>query len=136
MDRIDALQAFVAVVDLPWWHGPDECLHLLSLISMLDDDLAVVHRPLMAVALVQLLEERGIETVEIPPEEFVTQGTNVLVTGPRRCVLLKENVGTAERLRAAGCDVTLYSGDEISHNRTGGPTCLTKPLLRDTWSAA
>lgn len=118
--------------DLPYWHGPAECLHLLSLISMLDDDLAVVYRPLMPVALVELLEERGIELVEIPDDEFATQGTNVLVTAPRRCVLLRENAVTAERLRAAGCEVTLFKGDEISHNRTGGPTCLTRPILRDT----
>jgi N-dimethylarginine dimethylaminohydrolase len=116
--------------DLPYWHGPAECLHQLSLISMLDDDLAVVYRPLLQVALVQLLEERGIQMVEIPDEEFVSQGSNVLALGPRRCVLLRENVVTAERLRAAGCEVTLYEGDEISHNRTGGPTCLTRPILR------
>lgn len=116
--------------DLPYWHGPAECLHLLSMISMIDDDLAVVYKPLMPVALVQLLEERGIEMVEIPDEEFATQGCNVLALGPRRCVLLRENTASAERLRAAGCEVTVYAGDEISHNRTGGPTCLTRPILR------
>lgn len=116
--------------DLPHWHGPAECLHLLSMISMIDDDLAVIYKPLMPVALVQLLEERGIEMVEIPDEEFSTQGCNVLALGPRRCVLLRENTVSAERLRAAGCEVTIYAGDEISHNRTGGPTCLTRPILR------
>jgi N-dimethylarginine dimethylaminohydrolase len=116
--------------DLPYWNGPGECLHLLSLISMLADDLAIVHKPLMPVALVQLLEARGVEMVEIPSEEFVSQGTNILVTAPRRCILLRENAITAERLRAAGCEVTLLKGDEISHNRTGGPTCLTRPILR------
>lgn len=116
--------------DLPHWNGPGECLHLLSLISMVDDDLAVVYRPLMAVAFVQMLEERGIQLVDIPEDEFVSQGCNVLALGPRKCLLLRENVGTAERLRAAGCEVLLYKGDEISHNRTGGPTCLTRPLLR------
>lgn len=116
--------------DLPHWHGPAECLHLLSMISMIDDDLAVVYKPLMPVALVQLLEERGIEMVEIPDEEFSTQGCNVLALGPRRCVLLRENTVSAERLRAASCEVTIYAGDEISHNRTGGPTYLTRPILR------
>lgn len=116
--------------DLPYWHGPSECLHLLSMISMIDDDLAIVYKPLMPVALVQLLEERGVEMVEIPDEEFPTQGCNVLALGPRRCVLLRENTVTAERLRAAGCEVIAYAGDEISHNRTGGPTCLTRPILR------
>jgi dimethylargininase len=117
--------------DLPHWHGPSECLHLLSLISMLDHDLAVVYLPLLPTAMVELLEQRNIQLVPIPDEEFASQGCNVLALGPRRCVILKENVVTVERLRAAGCEVITYSGDEISHNRTGGPTCLTRPLLRD-----
>lgn len=116
--------------DLPHWHGPAECLHLLSMISMIDIDLAVVYPPLMPVALVQQLTERNIEMVEIPDAEFPTQGCNVLALSPRRCVLLRENVITAERLRAAGCEVIMFAGDEISHNRTGGPTCLTRPILR------
>ena len=117
--------------DLPHGLGPAECLHLLSLISMLDHDLAVVYLPLLPTAMVELLEQRNIQLVPIPDEEFVSQGCNVLALGPRRCVILKENVVTAERLRAAGCEVITFSGDEISHNRTGGPTCLTRPLLRD-----
>jgi N-dimethylarginine dimethylaminohydrolase len=123
----------VAVIgfDLPYWHGPSECLHLLSLISMLDHDLAVVYLPLLPTAMVELLEKHGVRLVSIPDEEFASQGCNVLALGPRRCVLLKENVVTAERLRAAGCEVITFSGDEISHNRTGGPTCLTRPILRD-----
>lgn len=120
----------VVPVDLPYWHGPAECLHLLSLISLIDERLAVVHLPLLATPFVQLLQERGITMIEIPEQEFATQGTNVLATAPRRCIMLRENVETARRLREAGCEVTLYSGDEISHNRGGGPTCLTRPLLR------
>jgi N-dimethylarginine dimethylaminohydrolase len=121
----------VVPVELPYWHGPAECLHLLSLISLVDSDLAVVYLPLLPVSFVELLQARGVEWVEIPDDEFASQGSNVLAIGPRRCVLLRENVVTAERLRAAGCDVFLLTGDEISHNRTGGPTCLTRPLLRD-----
>lgn len=117
--------------DLPHWHGPAECLHLLSMISMLDADLAVVYLPMMATRLVQFLQERDIKFVEIPDDEFPTQGTNVLAIGPRRCLLLEENQVTAERLRQAGCEVLTYQGLEISHNRAGGPTCLTRPLLRD-----
>lgn len=121
----------VLTVDLPHWHGPDECLHLLSLISMLDERLAVVYLPLLAAEFVKLLHARGIELIEVPDEEFATQGPNVLALGPRHCLLLKENQETGRRLRAAGCEVIFYEGDEISHNRTGGPTCLTRPLLRD-----
>ena len=120
----------VVVAHLPHWHGPGECLHLLSLISPLDRRLAVVHRPLLAVPFLEELAARGWELIDIPEGEFATQGTNVLALAPRRCLLLRDNAETARRLRAAGCDVTLYGGDEISHNRSGGPTCLTRPLLR------
>jgi dimethylargininase len=120
----------VLVVPLPHWHGPDECLHLLSLISPLDEKLAVVHRPLMPVPFLEELAVRGWDLIDIPDEEFATQGTNVLALGPRRCLLLRDNVETARRLRAAACEVFVYAGDEISHNRSGGPTCLTRPLLR------
>lgn len=129
-DLLAAQGVGLVVVPLPHWHGPDECLHLLSLISPLDDRLAVVHRPLLPVPFLEELAARGWELIGIPEEEFATQGTNVLALGPRRCLLLRDNVETARRLRAAGCDVTLYTGDEISHNRSGGPTCLTRPLLR------
>jgi N-dimethylarginine dimethylaminohydrolase len=121
----------VVAFDLPHWHGAGECLHLLSLISLVDADLAVVYRPLMAVRLIELLDAKGIGLVEIPEDEFATQGCNVLATGPRACILIRDNRETARRLEAAGCTVTLYAGDEISHNRTGGPTCLTRPILRD-----
>ena len=120
----------VVRVGLPHWTGPGQCLHLLSLISMIDEDLAVVHPPLMEVAFISLLRERGIELIEIPENEFATQAPNVLVTAPRKCVMLRENPLTAAMLEQAGCDVTLYAGNEISHNRTGGPTCLTRPILR------
>ena len=130
-ELLGAQEVAVVQVELPYWHGPAECLHLLSLISLVDSNLAVVYLPLLPVSFVEFLEQRGIELVEIPEAEFVSQGSNVLAVGPRRCVLLRENVVTAERLRAAGCEVTLLAGDEVSHNRTGGPTCLTRPLLRD-----
>ncbi|HET7036544.1 MAG TPA: arginine deiminase family protein [Thermomicrobiaceae bacterium] len=122
----------VAVIayDLPHWHGRGEVLHLLSLISPVDERLAVVYLPLLPARLVELLEARGWDLIEVPDEEFASQGPNVLALAPRRCLLLRENAVTAKRLRAAGCEATVFAGDEISHNRTGGPTCLTRPLLR------
>jgi dimethylargininase len=117
--------------DLPHWTGPADCLHLLSMISMVDDNLAVVYKPLMATAFIQELERRGIAFVGVPEEEFASQGPNVLALGQRNCLLLKENEITAQRLKDAGCTVQTYTGDEISHNRTGGPTCLTRPILRE-----
>lgn len=121
----------VVKVGLPYWHGPSECLHLLSLISLVDDDLAVVYLPLLEVAFVEYLNRRGIKLLNIPEHEFATQGTNVLALAPRACLLLKENPETGRLLQEAGCTVRYYSGGEISHNRTGGPTCLTRPILRD-----
>ena len=124
----------VITVDLPYWHGPDECLHLLSLISLLDSDLAVVYLPLLTVEFVKELKARNIQLVEIPDHEFPTQGCNVLALEPRRCLVLEENVVSIQRLREAGCEVLTYQGTEISHNRSGGPTCLTRPLLRGNGS--
>lgn len=126
----------VITVDLPYWHGPSECLHLLSLISLVDDDLAVVYLPLMTVEFVEHLRQRRIQFIEVPDGEFASQGPNVLAFWPRRCLILEENRETARRLREAGCDVITFSGQEISHNRTGGPTCLTKPLLRQNRKSA
>jgi dimethylargininase len=120
----------VIAYDLPHLNGAGEVLHLMSLISPLDDDLAVVYLPLMPVRLVELLAERGIDLVEVPEDEFWTMGPNVLALGPRRALALDGNPVTRERMEAAGVEVTVYTGDEISRLGDGGPTCLTRPLLR------
>jgi dimethylargininase len=116
--------------DLPHWHGEAEVMHLMSLISPLDRDLAVVYPPLLPVRLAELLAERGIETVEVPDEEFDTMGSNVLALGPRRALALDGNPVTRRRMEQAGVDVTVYSGRELSLKGDGGPTCLTRPLHR------
>jgi N-dimethylarginine dimethylaminohydrolase len=135
---IDQLQTFVKSFDidvvsvaLPHWHGKDECLHLLSLISPIAERTAVVYSPLISTEFMQLLNELDWTLIEIPEEEFATRATNVLTIEPNKVVILKENVKTRALLEAAGVEVLVYSGDELSHNRQGGPTCLTKPLLRD-----
>ena len=120
----------VIVFDLPHWHGAGEVMHLMSLISPLDADLALVYPRLAPVRLLQLLAERGIRTVEVPDEEFETMGPNVLALGPRRALALEGNDETRRRLERAGVDVVTYRGDEISRKGDGGPTCLTRPLLR------
>ena len=121
----------VLTVDLPHHHGPGEVLHLLSVISPLDQDLAVVYLPLMPVRLVQLLEERGVELIEVPDEEFDSMGCNVLALGPRVALALEGNSETRRRLEAASVDVRVYAGEELSRKGDGGPTCLTRPLERD-----
>ena len=118
-------------VDLPYHTGPDACLHLLSLISIVDQGLAVVYPPLLSVPFWQCLQERGFRVIKVPPEEFGTMGTNVLALSPGKCVMLEGNPVTQHRLEQAGCEVMTYRGDEISHKAEGGPTCLTRPILRD-----
>ncbi|NNE69869.1 MAG: amidinotransferase [Rhodothermales bacterium] len=120
----------VLPVPLPWWNGPSDCLHLMSLISPLADDLALVYRPLLPVPFVQELEARGIQLVDVPKEEYDSLGCNVLAVSPRVCVAVEGNPVTAERMRAAGCEVHTFSGSEICLKGLGGPSCLTRPLFR------
>jgi len=120
----------IVPIPLPYGQGPEACLHLKSLISLLDADLAVVRLDLLPVPFYQDLRRRGIELVSIPIEEFPTQACNVLALGPRECLMLDGNPATRARLEAAGCRVRTYRGDEISFKAEGGPTCLTRPLLR------
>ena len=117
-------------VQLPHGDGPVSCLHLMSVISMLDHDLAVVHLPLLPVPFVELLSDRGIELVEVPDQEYPTMGPNVLALAPRRCLMIEGNPVTGERLEAAGCEVLTYRGEELSLKAEGGATCLTRPILR------
>ena len=104
----------------------------MSLISPLDRDLAVVYPRLAPVRLMVLLAERGIGVVEVPDEEFESMGSNVLALGPRRALALEGNDGTRRRMETAGVDVVTYRGDHISRLGDGGPTCLTRPVLRSS----
>jgi dimethylargininase len=124
------LEVAVLPVPLPYFTGPEACLHLLSLISIVDERLAVVYLPLLPVPFVRELAQRGFTMVEVPEAEFATMGPNVLAVAPRDCVMLEGNPGTQARLEAAGCRVRTYRGDNISLVAEGGPTCLTRPLLR------
>ena len=105
-------------------------MHLLSLLSPIDVDLAVAYTPLLPVRLAQLLRDRGIEVASVPDDEFETMGTNVLALAPRVVLALDGNPETRKRLERAGVDVLVYRGEELSLNGDGGPTCLTMPLLR------
>ena len=125
-DAIDEL----ITVPLPHWRGPADVFHLMSIISPVDVDLAVVYSPLMPVAFRELLLGRGTTLVEVPDDEFDTMGANVLAVAPRRCVMLSDNPITRERLERAGATVQSYEGIDISVKGGGGPTCLTRPLRR------
>lgn len=118
------------VVHLPHWKGPDDVFHLMSVLSPLDHDLALVYSPLMPVPLREALLSRGMVLVEVPDEEFDTMGCNVLAVAPRKCVMLDGNPITRKRLEKAGVEVHEFVGREICAKGAGGPTCLTRPLLR------
>ena len=120
----------VLTVDLPYWRGPGECLHLMSFISPVAERLAAVYLPLMSVPFVEELRRRGWSFIEVPDEEFDRHGCNVLALAPMRVLVCDGAPVTRGRLEAAGCEVVVYTGDEISHNRAGGPTCLTRPIHR------
>ena len=127
---LDPLGVSVISYDLAHYHGPGECLHLMSFISPVDEKLAVVYLPLMPVQLVEDLQERGWEFIEVPDEEFEPMACNVLALGPRNVIAMDGNPVTRARMEAAGCTVQVYPGAEISYNRAGGPTCLSRPLWR------
>ncbi|MHA1153857.1 MAG: dimethylarginine dimethylaminohydrolase family protein [Alphaproteobacteria bacterium] len=120
----------VVTVPLPHYRGPDDVFHLMSIISPLDADLALVHSPLMPVPFREWLLVRGIELVEVAEDELDSLGCNVLALAPRRCLTAAGNPKTRRRLEAAGCEVLTYPAEEISLKGQGGPTCLTRPLVR------
>ena len=123
--RVDVIQ-----VQLPYWKGANEVLHLMSFISLLDADLAVVYRRMLPVPLFEILSGKGVLLVDVPEEEVDTLGCNALALAPRNVVMAGGNPITRSRLEAAGCRVSEFDGSEICLPGAGGPTCLTRPLLR------
>ena len=104
----------------------------MSVLSPLDRDLALVYSPLLPVPFREALLSRGTEFVEVPESEFESMGGNVLAVAPRKCVMLAGNPQTRKRMERAGVEVHEFRGDEISGRGSGGPTCLTRPILRDS----
>ncbi|MGB8912068.1 MAG: arginine deiminase family protein, partial [Candidatus Sulfotelmatobacter sp.] len=115
---------------LPYGPGPSACLHLMSLISLLDERTALVDLPWLAVETVELLKSRGFKFIEIDASERDTLACNVLALGNHRLLAIEENRGTNARLSQTGFDVRTFPGSELCINGSGGPTCLTRPLLR------
>lgn len=120
----------VVSVDLPHYLGPDAVLHLMSVISPIDHDLAVVYEPLAPVALLELLDERGIRRITVDEDEMLTQGANILAVAPGEVVLAAGNDKVRAKLDAAGVKVHEFAGTEVAVKGDGGPTCLTQPLWR------
>lgn len=137
---IDQLKAIlsnqnIAVIqfDLPVYHGKAACLHLMSVVSLLAEKIALVYAPLMPVALYQLMEEKGFTLLEAPADEFENSGglnLNVLATAPMKVIAVDGFAKTHKLMRDAGCEVAVFAGDEICIPCEGGPTCMTRPILR------
>lgn len=127
---LNPLGVEVITVPLPHYKGPSDVFHLMSVLSPVDSDLAVIYSPLMPIAFRNLLLKRGYRLIEVPDEEFETMGCNVLALAPRICMLVDGNPKTKAALEKAGCKVIVYKGEDISVKGGGGPTCLTRPIQR------
>jgi dimethylargininase len=125
-------QVTVRSVDLPHDQGPEHVLHLMSVISPVADQLAVVFPPLCPVALMQELADRQVTVVPVPEHEYLTMACNVLPVRPGVVVMLDGNPATRTALERHGCEVHVYAGSEISIKGDGGPTCLTAPIWRES----
>jgi N-dimethylarginine dimethylaminohydrolase len=120
----------VICFDMPHYKGVTDVFHLMSVLSPLDHDLAVVYLPLMPVRLVEFLRQRGFGFVEVPEQEFANMACNVLALGPRHALAVAGNPETAQLMRAAGVTVEVIDAEHISRKGEGGPTCMTRPLTR------
>ena len=120
----------IIVVELPHYKGESDVFHLMSLLSPVDKNLAVVYSPLMPIKFRNELLERGFQLVEVPEQEFDSMGCNVLAVAPRDCLMVAGNPITRKLLEDAGASVHIYEGNEISVKGGGGPTCLTRPIDR------
>ena len=118
-------------VHLPHWTGPSDCLHLMSNISPLDRDLFLVYSKLLPVSFREYLLDRGIKLLEVPDDEYESMGCNVLAIAPKKVIMIEGNDVTKNLLEKEGVDVSTYPGLEISYKGAGGPTCLTRPFLRE-----
>jgi N-dimethylarginine dimethylaminohydrolase len=137
VDGVEQLQNFcgddvkVHWFDMPHYKGKSDVFHLMSVLSPVAEDLAVVYQPLMPVRLIELLESRGISFVDVPEQEFDSMGCNVLAIAPRHVVCVDGNPETVVRMQTAGLKVEVLIAQDISRKGEGGPTCLTRPLVRN-----
>lgn len=120
----------VITVPLPHYKGPSDVFHLMSILSPVDTNLAVVYSPLMPIVFRNTLLNRGYQLIEVPDEEFESMGCNVLALAPSVCLMVEGNPTTKAALEKSGCQVIVYKGEDISVKGGGGPTCLTRPIQR------
>jgi dimethylargininase len=128
---LEPLGSKVITTELPYGDGPAACFHLMSLISLVDTDLAVVYPKFMATPFWQELEKRNFKFITVSDQEFLTQATNVLTLSPKVVIMSEKNPETKGNLEQAGCTVYTYPCSELTFKAEGGPTCLTRPVLRE-----
>lgn len=131
-DMLEPKGIKVLTTELPYGDGPVACLHLMSLISLVDEDMAVVYPKMMGTAFWQELEIRNFKFIAVSDQEFMTQATNVLTLSPKVVIMPERNPETKLKLEQQGCTVHTYPSDEITFKAEGGPTCLTRPVLRSS----
>ena len=120
----------VITVSIPYWNGPDDCLHLMSNLSPIDHDLYLVYSRLLPVSFIKYLLDQNIELIDVPDDEYESMGCNVLAIAPRKVIMIGGNPKTKQLLENKGVEIHTYDGSEISIKGAGGPTCLTRPFLR------
>ena len=119
--------------DLPFFKGPEACLHMMSLISIVNEKKALAYVSLLPVGLVQLLEKKGYDLIEAPENEFISSeglNINVLTIRPGVCIMISGFPQTRKALEKSGVTVHTFDGDSLCIGCEGGPTCLTRPILR------
>jgi len=139
-DAIDQLKAILAAigvtvmaVDLPSYNGSKACMHLMSLVSLLGPDLALVNVRFAPVRLLEALGRHGIDIVPAPEDDYESSNTisaNILALSDRQVVMVEGMDSTKAVLVEAGCNVRTFPGEELCLKTEGGPTCLTRPLKR------
>ncbi|MAJ52027.1 MAG: hypothetical protein CMB82_10520 [Flammeovirgaceae bacterium] len=125
------LNIHVIVVEMPHYNGPNDVFHLMSVLSPIDKDLAVIYPRLIPIYFRNELIRRNFKLIDVPDQEFDTMGCNVLALAPRKVLMVNGNPITQELLRVAGVEVFNYAGKDISIKGGGGPTCLTRPVMRE-----
>lgn len=130
-DLADGIIEEIIPVPLPHWNGEEDCFHLMSIISPVDEDLAVVYSRLMPVPFREYLVSRGIKMIEVPDAEYESMGCNVLSIAPRKCIVISGNPITKQRLENEGVEVFEFNGGNLCQKGGGGPTCLTRPIIRE-----
>ena len=123
----------VHAFDVPFYQGSAACLHLMSLVSLVDTKTAAICDMLLPVGLYQLMHDMGFNFIRLPFEEYKASGTlsgNILTIAPGECIMIDGFLDTRNVLEAAGINLKVFKGNALCIGCEGGPTCLTRPIYR------